>query len=75
MCRVDGPGGRRAGQRDSRGPLEFLGPRVKGLDDGRDAAAGAEVADDVCPDGIGGFDDIVEDLFGDVFGIGIFYRV
>ena len=42
-------------------------PGVSGFDDGRDAASGAEVADDFCPDGVAGFDYVVEDLVDDVF--------
>src|SRR6202040_47741 len=40
---------------------------VAGFDDGGDAAAGAEVADDDGPDWVAGFDDVVEDLVDDVF--------
>ena len=40
---------------------------VTGFDDGGDAAARAEVAYYVGPDGVAGFDDIVEDLVDDVF--------
>jgi hypothetical protein len=43
-----------------------FGARVEGFDDGGDSAAGAEVADDDGPDGVGGFDDVVEDLVDDV---------
>ena len=39
---------------------------MEGFDDGGDAAAGAEVADDFGPDGVAGFDDVVEDLVDDV---------
>jgi hypothetical protein len=44
-----------------------FGAGVEGFDDGGDAAAGAEVADDFGPDGVAGFDDVVEDLIDDVF--------
>ena len=40
---------------------------VEGFDDGGDAAAGAEVADDFGPDGIAGFYYVVEYLVDDVF--------
>ena len=40
---------------------------VKGFDNSGDSAAGTEVADDFGPDGIAGFNDIVEDLIDDVF--------
>jgi hypothetical protein len=53
------------------GGLLFLrggfGARVGGGDDGGDAAAGAEVAYDNGPDGVAGFDDVVENLVDDVF--------
>src|ERR1700761_4389979 len=39
---------------------------VGGGDDGGDAAAGAEVADDDGPDWVAGFDYVVEDLVDDV---------
>jgi len=39
---------------------------MESFDDGRDAAARAEVADDLGPDGIAGFDHIVENLVDDV---------
>jgi len=48
-------------------PLEALGRGWEGFDDGGDAAAGAEVADDFGPDGVAGFDYVVEDLVDDVF--------
>src|ERR1700691_4688499 len=41
--------------------------RVGGFDDGGDAATGAEVANDLGPDRVAGFDDVVEDLVDDVF--------
>jgi hypothetical protein len=41
--------------------------REGGGDDGGDAAAGAEVAYDDCPDWVAGFDYVVEDLVDDVF--------
>ncbi len=44
-----------------------FGAGVGGGDYGGDASAGAEVAYDDCPDGIAGFDDVVEDLVDDVF--------
>ncbi len=44
-----------------------FGARVGSGNDGGDAAAGAEVAYDNGPDGIAGFDDVVEDLVDDVF--------
>jgi hypothetical protein len=44
-----------------------FGAWVEGFDDGGDAAAGAEVAYYFGPDGVGGFDDVVEDLVDDVF--------
>jgi hypothetical protein len=40
---------------------------VGGFDDGGDATAGAEVADDFCPDWVAGFDYVVKDLVDDVF--------
>src|SRR5882724_5153156 len=43
-----------------------FGAGVEGFDDGGDAAAGAEVADDFGPDGVAGFDYVVEDLIDDV---------
>jgi hypothetical protein len=43
-----------------------LGAGVEGFDDGGDAAAGAEVAGDFGPDGVAGFDYVVEDLVDDV---------
>src|SRR6266851_5752089 len=43
-----------------------FGAGVEGFDDGGDAASGAEVADYLGPDGVGGFDDVVEDLVDDV---------
>jgi hypothetical protein len=46
--------------------FRVFGAGVEGFDDGGDASAGAEVADDLCPDGIAGFDDVVEDLVDDV---------
>jgi hypothetical protein len=39
---------------------------IGGFDYGGDAAAGAEVADYFSPDGVAGFDDVVEDLVDDV---------
>src|SRR5215469_16723526 len=42
------------------------GARMEGLDDGRDSATRTEVADDLGPDGIGGFDNVVENLVDDV---------
>jgi hypothetical protein len=48
-----------------RAPGVF-GAGMEGFDDGGDAAAGAEVADDFGPDGIAGFDYVVEDLVDDV---------
>ncbi len=44
-----------------------FGAGVGGGDDGGDASAGTEVAYDDGPDGVGGFDDVVEDLVDDVF--------
>ena len=44
-----------------------MGAGEEGFDDGGDAAAGAEVAGDFGPDGVAGFDDVVEDLVDDVF--------
>ena len=51
----------------SRRPLQgriagalLLDAGITRFDDGGDAAAGTEVADDLGPDGIGGFDDVVE---------------
>ena len=38
-----------------------------GVDDGGDAAAWAELAVNVGPDGVAGFDDVLEDLIDDVF--------
>jgi hypothetical protein len=43
-----------------------FGSGVEGFDDGGDAAAGAEVADDFGPDGVAGFDYVVENLVDDV---------
>src|SRR6266851_93469 len=43
-----------------------FGAGVEGFDDGGDATSGAEVADYLGPDGVGGFDDVVEDLVDDV---------
>src|SRR6202000_2283374 len=40
--------------------------RVEGFDDGGDAAAGTEVADNFGPDGVASFDDVVKDLIDDV---------
>jgi hypothetical protein len=39
---------------------------MKRFDDGRDATARAEVADDFSPDRVCGFDDVVKDLVDDV---------
>jgi hypothetical protein len=47
--------------------LGVFGAGMEGFDDGGDAAAGAEVADNFGPDGVAGFDDVVEDLIDDVF--------
>ena len=44
-----------------------FGSGVGGGDYGGDASAGAEVAGDDGPDGVGGFDYVVEDLVDDVF--------
>ena len=49
------------------GAFGALGAGEEGFDDGGDAAAGAEVAGDFGPDGVAGFDDVVEDLVDDVF--------
>ena len=59
----------RSGNRDllRSGAFGVFGAGVGGFDDGGDAAAGAEVADDFGPDGVAGFDDVVEDLVDDVF--------
>jgi hypothetical protein len=46
--------------------FRVFGAGVKGFDNSGDSAARAEVADDFGPDGIAGFDDIVEDLVDDV---------
>src|SRR5882757_8129415 len=43
-----------------------LGAGMEGFDDGGDAAAGAEVAGDFCPDRVAGFDYVVKDLVDDV---------
>jgi hypothetical protein len=39
---------------------------MKGFDNSRDSAAGAEVTDYFGPDGIAGFDDVVKNLVDDV---------
>jgi hypothetical protein len=44
-----------------------FGARVGGGEDGGDAAAGTEITYDNGPDGVAGFDDVVEDLIDDVF--------
>ncbi len=53
------------GQLASRG-FGVFHAGVGGGDDGGDAAARTEVADDDGPDGVGGFDDVVEDLVDDI---------
>ena len=51
----------------SSGSFGVFGAGVGGFDYGGDAAAGTEVADDLGPDGVAGFDDVVKDLVDDVF--------
>ena len=48
------------------GAFGIFGAGVEGFDDGGDAAARAEVAGDFGPDGVAGFDYVVEDLVDDV---------
>src|ERR1700685_722378 len=63
----DGTGTTRSIFRSAERAFGVYGTRVEGFDDGGDASAGAEVADYLGPDGVGGFDDVVEDLVDDVF--------
>jgi hypothetical protein len=53
--------------RSAAGAFGVFGAGIEGFDYCGDAAAGTEVAYYVGPDGVGGFDDVIEDLVDDVF--------